>query len=721
MAMDRRAAVPVGIMLAAVLLVSPAAHAQDADRGLEGLWQDFVHYVKIARPELAQSFGQAILEGGAPAKDLYRLATETQGLETVLTRAEGMDELTDVVAELREVINLGYVELRADPQEIATAIDMLTSGGRSYSIGARRLVESGEFALPQLLQKLTDPTTAPALKERIISLLPRMERHAVRGLSAALQTNSPELQEALAGVLGKIAYPHAVPRLRELYERDDILDRTKLIVGRALVACGGEAALTRPLADLYFDMAVAYYDGNDSVLPDMRFRKGFVWQWQEGQGLVFKHVPLEIFLDVYAMRMSRLTLQHDPEFQDAVPLWLAAIIRKEADLPEGATDPLWGDTPSAAFYTRAAGAGYVQQTLARALEDYDARVAAEAIKALADTAGPNSLVAPLADGKQPLVKGLTFPERQVRYLAAVSLAQALPEEVFPGSTMVLAVLNEALRERGQKVALVMVSDTETGNLVKDSLREVDAQIIAETDYPKAVAEAHRIGGVDVVFIASANAPGETIAKLRMEPLFAITPVVLVGTTDEGLARLAERDGRVVLLGYEVTSAAVKDSLIAAGKLAAGKDLQRDDRTVWAVRAAQAVRTIGTSGNTTFDLERSRLALEGALMSEISAVRVAAAKGLAVLASADAQRAILKLPGDMTARDPDRLAGLTALAESVRRFGNQLTDADAAIVLALVSSTDESKGIREAAAQVLGAMDLPSEQIFPLIHGTAGHD
>ena len=80
-----------------------------------------------------------------------------------------------------------------------------------------------------------------------------------------------------------------------------------------------------------------------------------------------------------------------------------------------------------------------------------------------------------------------------------------------------------------------------------------------------------------------------------------------------------------------------------------------------------------------------------------------------------------LQADMTARDPDRLAGLKALAESVRRFGNQLTGADAKVILDLVADTDESKEIREAAAQVLGAMNLPSEQIFPLIKTTGGHD
>jgi hypothetical protein len=68
---------------------------------------------------------------------------------------------------------------------------------------------------------------------------------------------------------------------------------------------------------------------------------------------------------------------------------------------------------------------------------------------------------------------------------------------------------------------------------------------------------------------------------------------------------------------------------------------------------------------------------------------------------------------VVAPEPVRIAALHALAASVRRFGNDLTDEQAAVIIAIVAGQD-SHALREAAAQVLGALDLPSDQVRPLI-------
>jgi len=62
----------------------------------------------------------------------------------------------------------------------------------------------------------------------------------------------------------------------------------------------------------------------------------------------------------------------------------------------------------------------------------------------------------------------------------------------------------------------------------------------------------------------------------------------------------------------------------------------------------------------------------------------------------------------------------SLSESLRRFGNDLTDDLAQGVVGVVKSK-ASQPLREAAAQALAAMNLPSQKISSLLVETAGGD
>ena len=707
-----------------IALLSLTAVAQDSapDDALSQQWDDFVHYITIARSDLAASYGRAILDSDAQPSDIYSLAVATTNVELVLGRGENMNaEMADIVRSVRLVIENGYQQMRADPVGIADAIQRLVGSARAQINARDRLLQSGEYAVPQLLLTLMADGVSPRLRTAIIDFLPKLGRDGVRPLSVALQTDDVELQEILAYALGEIGYPHAVPRLRELLDGDILLPRTREVVERAIVSCSGQAALQKPLAELYYDLAVGYYDRNESLQADSRYARANIWYFRPTTDAAFLQVPREIFCDIYAMRMARLALQHDPNYYPAVSLWLAAGIRKEADLPSGETDPTRGeDQPAAAYYIRAAGAQYAQQVLQRALEDFDSRVAIPAIGALVDTAGAQNLLLTTPGGVQPLVQALTYPDRHVRYRAALSLANALPQDEFEGDDLVITVLNEALRQTGQRTALIIVDDEERRNQLKDAARAAGYDVIDNTDPAKAIVAGYEVGGVDVVIISSDPQPNEVMGMLRREGAFAAVPIIVAAMSNDSLRELAESDGRTVLMGQEVTEEAFGIALQQAGELTTGAAMTRSERDQWAVKAAQAIHTLGLTGCETFDLERTRPMLIGALMVETDQVRVAAAKALAVLSSVQAQQSIVALVADRFAEDPTRIAGLVALAESVRRYGNQLDQPQAEVILGIVTG-DGSQPLREAAAQALGAMDLPSDQIKPLILVTEGND
>ena len=722
------------LVLCAVLAVLPAVClAQDSD--LDTQWNDFIHYIKITQPDMVLSFGQALVDSNAKDSQVYTVASTTEDLEFLLGRAAKMNNQTAaMVKELQVRIDNGYLELRSDPVSILRSIDALTGSAREHYNASKRLIESGEYSVPLMVQRLRDDESSEELKSAIIELFPQIGKDAVRPLSVALQTEETWLQEVFADALGEIGYPMAVPRLRELLDEGELTDYSRAIVENAIVRCGGEVALKKPLTELFFDLGTQYYDREDSLMPDGRYPKANVWHWDETLGLQFRKIPHEIFCDVYAMRNARLALTHDGDNYPAVTLWLAADIRKEADLPAGQKDPLRGKTqPAAAFYIRAAGAQFAQEVLQIALDDYDSRVAIPAIEALASVAGDKNLLLTTSAGAQPLVEALTYPDRHVRFRAAWTLANALPKKNFNGDDLVISVLNEALRQSSQNTALLIVSDTDANNRMKDVLRAKGFDVIDNADTAKAIVAAYQAGGADMVVVGDGPEAADVLRAIRRESALAATPMVIGSISTDALRTMAKRDGRVVLADGELTEASLDGAMRSINDLLVGGPMMTAERNEWTIKASQAVRQLGLSNTKVYNIERTRPLLAKALKIEVAEVQIAAAEALAVLSAGQSQKDIHGLAVDEFTMENVRIASLNALAESVRRYGNQLNAKESRLILLMVRNRDArqpdveqerdfySQDVREAAAQVLGALDLPSDEVKSLITTTEGND
>lgn len=689
---------------------APVAAAGEQQRTLADNWEDLLHYIKIGRADMARSYAQAILESDAEPVEVYRLSVDTPGALQVLKQGEGLEGLAPLIERLRGVIERGYENQRSDPEEIAKAIERLGGTLRGYELAKERLVESGEYAVPQLVQKLADPDTPATLRERIVALLPHLGRPGVRPMSSALQSDSDKVLQALSNALGEIGYYFAAPRLKELTGRDDVLDRTREIARIALMSCAGREAVEKSAAELFYDLSQQYYYGAESLLPPDDTDTANVWYWRKGLGLVYKPVPREIFMEAYAMRMARLALQHDPEFFPAVSLWVAANLRKEAQLPEGASDATRGENqPAARYYALASGAGFLQDVLARALKDRDTAVALGAIRALSRTAGAKSLVRTVTGGVQPLVQALTYPDRNVRFLAAVTLARALPERRFSGSELVMPTLADALRQTGQPRALLVAADQDQANLLKNVLREQGYAVLEATDARAGLTEARATAGVDLVVVGTDPDAEEIVRLMRADPLLAGVCVIVADSADRDLA---ETDERTVVIPAEPQPAELTDALTEAREKAMCRPLSDAEAADWAVKAANALRDLGLTATTVYNIARTREALIVALHSDTSSVRLAAGEALAVLASDESQQAVAARAVGPEIPDADRIELFKSLSASLRRHGNQLTDPQVRGVLDIVTG-DGAQDLREAAAQALGAMDLPSENVRAL--------
>jgi len=681
----------LAMSLAVCMLAASAAPAfsqEAAGDKLAKQWEDFIHYIIVGREDLAKSYGEAVVAAGDQSVKIYLLSQKTPDLAKRLKQGERFEVLKKIIADVRKILHKGYLAQASNPKEIAKSIAMLSGTLEQFQVAVGRLKESGEYALPQLLQAWSSPKTDEKIRDRIVTVLPQLGPRAVRGMSMALRIDDVGLQEILADALRDIGYAHAAPRLRELLARKGVLERAKHAAHAALIACAGKKAPSMSVSAHFYQLAENYYRRAESLLPDKRFDTANVWRLRKGR-LEYTVVPRAIFCDLYAIRMARLALQYDRKAGKAVSLWLAARLRKEADLPDGATDPLAdAKAPGARYYALAAGPRFLLAVLARGLRDQNSAVASGAIESLARTATAESLVQRIDQGAKPLVDALTYPGRRVRFLAAAALAEATPTKRFDGSAVVLTVLNEALRQKGKKTALVSIADLAKANAAADVLRKAGYEVLSEGNAAKALTAGHKASGVDMVVLADKPDPVKFIAAMRRDPNYMGVPAV-VAHRGAALRNLTKTDRRVVMLTDDAGAAAIGKAVAQAASLSIGSPLTSEEADAWAVRAARILRILALTGNKVLPARRALVSLVEAAQSGAPAVRIAAAEALAVLKSPKAQRTLAQIACSST---------------------------DDKILLAAFAAVSEAMVLRDAAAQTLGSMNLSSEKIESLILG-----
>jgi hypothetical protein len=141
--------VPAGSLLAAAPMV------QDADQ--TRMVDDFLHYVLIAKPDLAEAAGRKLFDSGvtdAELADIVREKDLEDKVERALSRGRGMNEVGPMVMRFETSLEQGRLDLARDQARISEAIGMLDGPLRGQLMARNRLVEAGEYAVPQLLQTL---------------------------------------------------------------------------------------------------------------------------------------------------------------------------------------------------------------------------------------------------------------------------------------------------------------------------------------------------------------------------------------------------------------------------------------------------------------------------------------------------------------------------------------------------------------------------------------
>jgi HEAT repeat protein len=735
----------VGVTLLVALIFSAAppnlAAAQDdqetvvtipAGATVESLFKDFLHYARIGRFTMADAYAKALLEHPDldPVTVLEVASKDRDSVKTLLTIIEN-STIGERAARVLKLIQQGEFEKRRDKERIRANITRLAGDPQQEHFAKQHLIDSGEYAAPELVQTLLDDTKKD-LWPRVVMALPQMGKGMVNPFVQALRMTDDDVRLHIIKALGEIGYHQAVPYLQMLIADENLPDSTKVAARQAIDRI--QVVSGRPIeggcAEQFYKLAVKYYNEDASVRADARLDSANVWYWDsDSQALTPIVVPRRLFGPVMAMRCCQEALTQQADKAEANALWLAANIRREDRLglnvesgdPDemGEPDPTRLENfPRALYFTQAAGPLYAHMVLERAVADRDAAVALGAIEALRITAGETSLVG-TEDYKQPLVQALQFPNLKVRTRAALALGAALPKSPFAGSHLVVPVLANALSLEGTPEILVIDANESDLNRLMDELRGTGARVIGEKSFYTGISRAREeFRALSAIFISTDIAdPGLVAAMnaLRSEFAHAMVPVIIVAKPEQALLaeEVASLDEYADFINAGVGETELTAALDALNTRVGNQRLDPDLALSMALEAADTLRRIAEDGRTVFNFAQAEPALIGALTSPSQELQITCASVLALAPTRTAQRAIAHVAMDDANTETLRVSVFASLAESAKNHGNLLEDGQI-IRLVEIGRDDEDLVIRTAASEALGAMNLKTSRASDII-------
>lgn len=694
----------------------PPAAAPDA-RLLKKV-EDFWHYARVGRFDLANSNANDILSGGFKPEDVLVAfeqvaANHKDGLYERVLGWQRVDPLKDSAVKLLTTLNEGARLRRENPQYIIRQIERLSVNERAFELAMSRLRDAGEIAAAIMVEFLQDPAKRQhhfAIRRALVE----MGRSALNPLVAATEMKDVQTLEAVINVLRDIGYDAALPYLSKVAQNKQLPVPVQQVATQALIGMGVKDPGALNTAQLFYELGEKFYYENASIVADSRIGTGWIWYWVEGKGLQRTGVPASIFNELMAMRSAEYTLSLDPNRADAVSLWLAANYKREVELPEGTTDATRKQgQPDAHYYGVAAGTRYLNPVLARTQRDRNAAVALKAIRSLGEIVGSSSLFA--VKDSEPVLSAMNFPDRLVRFEAAFAVAAALPQETFGGQERVVPIIAEALAQTGKPGVVVLGKDKQGVNTVVEMVQG-SYNVASGVTADEALAAGVSLPAVDAIVIGpdvERAMADQILLKARQSPRYERVAKLILGAGEASpFAALAHVDPTV-----NITKAAAGEQVLAdlarARERSGVLTLDEQVATAYALRAAGVLRQLALFRGNVLELAPARPTLVATLDDSRTDLVKAAGAVLALLDDPPAQQALVTKALDEKTPDELQIALFKDAAQNAKLYGNRL-DGDLTARLTAAAESVEGLDVRSAAAEAHGAMNLPAEQVKTLI-------
>ncbi len=704
-------ALPFGLVMSSSAFAqsgTTAATAQDPTT----LMKDFLHYVRIAKPELAAASGQALLDSSITDEQLALLVADNDledKLVSVLRRGRRMPGVETIVSEMETRVEDGRIGLARDSKRIAESVQMLGGTLRQKMLAETRLVAAGEYAMPALLAAVVDGND-PVLEVAATSVIERIKRQAVLPLCAALMQVDPSAQRKICNMLGEIGYPTAEPFLLELADAKGTPDVVKDAAMRAFKRLGGTST---SVSAQFVALGRRFFDREMSLTPWPAEPMNNIWSYDGYAGLTPTSIATPIYSNVMAMKMAQAALGFDDGSADALSLFVASDLRRGNDMSDGMTDPIFGDQSySAEFFATAVGPGTTQDVLAMALDQFDTALVNDALVALGDTTGRANL---FVGSRLPLLECLRYPDRRVQYRAALVLANALPKQSFPGDDAVVPLLGSAVRDSGAMFGIVVASNDEDRRTYGSDLQAMGFTVLDGGDsYDTVRTQLGRSVGLDLVVVRGDSALiRETVKGLRNDNLSAAVPVIAcTNAADEmDLGNDFSGDRATMVWTAGGDQQAFMNAATALLKRTGGASMDEGEALEFSLASLDALARVAASDSTVLEVASARTALLEALANGDGHMHLLVADVLSMIPGSDAQQALID--SALAASDEmEQIDMLDLVAASARRFGNQAASRQ---VSALQDMIRSSKGdVADAAGRAFGALNVGPRQAVELI-------
>jgi hypothetical protein len=698
-----------------------AVLAEPADAPLIKLVDDFWHYGKIARYDLANEAGKRILALGASPADVlaaFQSVTRDRGddINSWLLRWEEVDAVKDVSGKLLGVIKQGRDSHRMDVAFIKEQIERLSVNERGYLNGLENLRQSGEIAVPFMVDYLKDSSKAQ-YHAAIRQAMTDMGRSVLNPLVACTEMkNDPGTLISLIDVMANIGYGDEVPYLAKLAGGQDVAPAVKAAATRALQRMGKGDVATLDTAALFAELGDKYYYGTASIAYDVKNPVAYVWFYSDANGLYKQEVTPAAWGDIMAMRAAEYSLKSNASKPDAVNLWLAADYKREVDLGSAGVDPINKGQPSAAFYGTQAGVSYLNAVVDRAMRDHNAAVALKAIQSLALVAGQANLY---NNDVKPLVAALSYPDRQVRFEAALAAATALPQKPFNGQEQVVTVLAEALAQNGSAQAVVLAGTQDAYNKLVAQLKAAGYSAVGGTTPEQAINNSQQAPAIDVIVIDTTSGIDQAMAQRMLtaasaNPRLSQLARVFIGASEQANAFSPLAIGNPLVTVTTASEGAQLGPVLQKARNRSGAlPLDNDTALAYALRSARAMGKLAISRGQVLNLSDAQPALLAALGDSRPQLAQAAAEVLGLLDSPASQPALLAQSAEDKTSEELKVAFLHAGRTNAVFFGSKLSG-EQVESLRKIADTATNPLVKNAAAEFLGALNLPSDQAKTLI-------
>jgi len=686
-------------------------------------WDEMLHYALIGRADLAEQFGQALLQSQPDPVLLLQLAESEKYSNSYrnLYMMQSDPKLKEVATGVLKLVEEGRFRQRTDYERIAAEVKRLSGTTRGRMLAIERLKDSGEWSAPVMIQALRQPERSDEMAV-IKWALPQLGKEAVNPLVVALQ-KCPEINVKIIilDALSKIGYPTALPFIQQIMETEQTDSQLKSAAMAAFLAIDSQQGqIGVPAAALFERLAENYYDKLPSLAVPADQSTANIWFWKDPEGLYAKQVDREAFDELMAMRSCEMALESNPNLGNSISLWLSAFFRYES---EGFSQPDYfgAGHPDASTYALTAGPEYLHRVLARALSNRNRAVALAAIKTLERNSGQQSLLYEL-EGREPLIEALTFPDREVRFNAALAIARVLPRKDFNHSEIVVPILAEALRQKGQRCAIVIDTNQQRRNELATMLQGSGQfeSVISNEYFSVAIEESRNLPSIDLLVVGyDIKHPdiNEAIQTIKQDYRLAFCPTIIISAaaTIAESRKLKTENSFVEPLAVQST---VEEILQSAQDILSRNHAVMFDQTLadlYALKAAQSLRQLALTDNPVLSIKPAEAAILQALQDKRKEIQLTAVETLAYLDSQAAQRAIADLALTQETDMPTRLTALDNLSVSAKNYGNLLSSEQVkAMYDNFVNSTQVDSQLRNTASQAYGSLNLPSAVISQMI-------